>query len=138
MKKVKTKEKFECVDLNVALDKIKKWSSERRLLEVCGFLGFKNGEYKLLLCENISQKPSEYFAINPVDYLNFIEEYNMICVFHSHVKGNEEASQFDVSMSENCCIPFMVYSLNTKKFSIYSPRNNDVDKDLLQNVIDAI
>ena len=129
---------FRSKDAKKALDKIRVWSKERKSLEVCGFLGFENEEYVCLLCENISEQPSKYFAIDPVEYLTFKEEKSTICIFHSHVTGNEEPSEFDVSMSENCCLPFMIYSLNTDKFYIYNPKNNDSDQNLLKTIQNTI
>lgn len=125
-------------DKKEALKQIKEWSKERKSLEICGFLGFKDDEYVSLLCENISQQPSKYFAIDPVEYLNFKDQNETICVFHSHINGNEEPSEFDVSMSENCCLPFMIYSLNTDKFCLYKPKNSDAKEELLEQIQEII
>ena len=58
----------------------------------------------------------------------------MIGVFHSHVKGNEKESEFDVKMSENCCQPFIIYSLNSKKINIYTPKLIEVDVNILNRI----
>ena len=78
MKQKKTTLNFK--DKEEALNQIKKWSRERKSLEICGFLGFKDGQYVSLLCDNISEQPSRYFAIDPVEYLNFKDQNEIICV----------------------------------------------------------
>jgi proteasome lid subunit RPN8/RPN11 len=132
MKQKKTTLNFK--DKEEALNQIKKWSRERKSLEICGFLGFKDGQYVSLLCDNISEQPSRYFAIDPVEYLNFKYQNEIICVFHSHINGDEEPSEFDVSMSENCCLPFMIYSLNTDRFCLYKPKSSDAEEELVKEI----
>ena len=132
------KEIFESQDLEKCLDKIKDWSTKRKAVEICGFLGFKNDKYILWHCQNIAEDPTKYFAIDPLDFLVFKEENKILCVFHSHIFGNENPSEFDVTMSENCCVPFMIYSLNTKKFKLFKPKTNEADSFILSKVEKAI
>jgi hypothetical protein len=89
--------------------------------EVCGFIGYDDSEYIATVEKNDAVDPKNFFAINPVSYLMFAENNDMLAVFHSHIVGDETPSEFDVKMAEACCIPFIVYSLNTKKFHIYEP-----------------
>lgn len=117
-----------------ALEAIKKYSKSRISVEVCGFIGSFDGEYVVMFCENVSEDPREYFAIDPIDFLNFKSKCKLGCVFHSHVNGDENPSEFDIVMSENCAVPFMIYSLNTDKFKIYSPEEHDADIELLQEI----
>ena len=130
----KTKEIFKCTKEEDFLSKIKQWSKQKKMIEICGFLGADEEGYVLWLCENIAEDPKKYFSIDPLDFLTFKESYRMACVFHSHVLGNEDPSEFDVTMSENCCVPFMVYSLNTDRFKIHKPKENDADKNLIDEI----
>jgi proteasome lid subunit RPN8/RPN11 len=104
--------------------------------EICGFIGYDE-ESKMYLAtieKNESSDPKNYFIINPVNYLKFKNNYNIIGVFHSHIMGDETASEFDVKMSEMCCLPFIIFSTNTKKFNIYEPKNQEYDVKLLERV----
>ena len=119
-----------------ALTKIKQIAHENFKREICGFLGFDEDkkEYLIQLEQNASEDPSNFFLINPLSYLLFKEEYQMIGVFHSHIKGDENPSEFDVKMSENCCQPFIIYSLNSKKINIYTPKSSEVDVNILNRI----
>lgn len=95
--------------------------NEQAAQEVCGFVGYNGSEYVATIEKNDAVDPKNFFMINPVSYLMFAENNDMLAVFHSHIVGDETPSEFDVKMSEACCVPFMIYSLNTKKFHIYEP-----------------
>ncbi len=58
----------------------------------------------------------------------------MIAVFHSHIRGDETESEFDVKMADNCCQPFLIYSLNTKKINIYTPKTIEADVNKLERI----
>jgi proteasome lid subunit RPN8/RPN11 len=104
--------------------------------EICGFVGY-NEESKMYVAtveKNESSDPKNYFVINPASYLKFKNENSMLGVFHSHVAGDEAASEFDIKMSEVCCLPFIIFSINSKKFNIYEPKNQDYDVNLLERI----
>ena len=88
--------------------------------------------------KNISPEPESHFLINPLNYLLFKDDYNMVAVFHSHVLGDEKESEFDVKMAETCCQAFLIYSLNTKKINIYTPKNVEGDVNILERVKEVI
>ena len=123
-----------------ALNKIKKLCELNPYMEVCGFLGYddKKKSYVVEPKKNISDNPRQYFMLDPVDYILFKDEYSLIAVYHSHIKGNEKPSEFDIKMSENCCDPFLIYSLNNKKVHIYEPQNMDLDVNRLEQVKDKL
>ena len=127
---------FKVREERAALRKIKELSHKNFTKEVCGFLGFdtKENKYVIKLEQNISDKPSEMFVINPLNYLLFKEEYDMVAVFHSHIMGDEKESEFDVKMADNCCQPFLIYSLNTKKINIYTPKTSEADVNKLERI----
>ena len=119
-----------------ALEYIKKLSHQNLRGEICGFLGYDySGEqYIIQQEENISPNPSSLFIINPLNYLLFKDRYTMVAIFHSHIAGDESASEFDVKMAENCCQPFLIYSLNSKKINIYTPENIEADVKILERI----
>jgi len=105
-------------------------------LEICGFVGFdkKNNNFILQMEQNEADEPSQYFMINPLNYLLFKAKYEMVAIFHSHIVGNEEPSEFDIKMAEISCQPFLIYSLNTKKTHIFTPQKTESDVKILNRI----
>ena len=129
-----SKHKFKT--LKAALNKIRKIAHASPVVEVCGFLGFdKDGEFFIVKEEyNSSPSPAQFFLIDPLDYLLFKDKYELFGLFHSHVIGDEKPSDFDIKMAQNCCLPFLIYSLNTKKIHIYEPQNIECDVNLVRRM----
>jgi len=121
------KESLTTQDPKSILNKIDEWSFLNVSQEICGFIGESEGKFTVFLCENKSTTPRESFTIDPLEYLLFLKRYKPVALFHSHVFGNEEESEKDVLMSENSCLPFFIYSLNTKKFNFYTPKKSIAD-----------
>ena len=94
----------------------------------------KKKEFIIQKEDNIATNPQSHFLINPLSYLLFKDSYSMIAVFHSHIVGDETESEFDVKMSDNCCQPFLIYSLNTKKINIYTPETIESDVNILERI----
>ena len=119
-----------------ALEYIKKLSHRNFKGEICGFLGYdyQTHRYVIQKEDNIAPDPSSLFLINPLSYLLFKDAYEMVAIFHSHIVGDESASEFDVKMAENCCQPFLIYSLNSKKINIYTPENTEADVKILERI----
>lgn len=129
------KEKLKTPSEDDVLNKIKKWSSVNFSSEVCGLIGQENENYVVVLCANKSKNPSSSFVIDPLEYLLFLEKYNVIGLFHSHITGDETESEKDIMMSENSCLPFFIYSLNTENFNIYVPKKSKVNVETLDSFI---
>ena len=127
---------YKCKGEITALHKIKEMSHENFKQEICGFLGYdyEKKEFIVQKEENIAKDPRSHFLINPLSYLLFKDYYGMIAVFHSHIIGDETESEFDVKMSDNCCQPFLIYSLNTKKINIYTPETIESDVNILERI----
>jgi len=119
---------------------IKEISESSFKQEVCGFLGFDYDTDRYLVKEetNISPDPSAYFLISPLNYLLFKEDYGMVAVFHSHIVGDETASEFDIKTSNACCQAFLIYSLNTKKINIYTPNQPEGDVKILERFKETV
>ncbi len=122
--------------LKIIKDFIANRSYQKFQTEICGFIGFdeNNGEFVATIENNESDNPREFFAINPVNYLRFKNDYSLVGVFHSHVIGDENPSEFDVKMSEACCLSFIIYSINSQKFKIYEPQHKDYDVNILERI----
>ena len=101
--------------------------NEQVAQEVCGFIGWDSAQYIATVEKNDAIDPKNFFAINPASYLMFAGDNDMLAIFHSHIAGDEMPSEFDIKMAEACCVPFVIYSLNTKKFHIYEPSESELD-----------
>jgi proteasome lid subunit RPN8/RPN11 len=111
--------------------------------EICGFVGFDwngeaGGEFVIKEAKNVAEDPINYFLINPLEYLLFKEDYDLVALFHSHLISDEQPSEFDKKMAENCCNPFLIYSLNTQKINIYEPQNMECDVNILRRLKDLL
>ena len=126
-----TKEIYTTKKESEILKIISGWCESRLTFETCGFIGQKDDLYTAMICENKSSDPANFFSIDPLEYLFFMEDYNPVALFHSHIQGDENPSEQDIMMSENSCLPFFIYSLNTKKFHFYIPKKAKVDVDIL-------
>ena len=122
--------------LKAALNRIKKIAHESASAEVCGFLGLDEDEEFFIVKEesNGSPMPAQFFLINPLDYLLFKDKYKLLGLFHSHIIGDEQPSDFDIKMAQNCCLPFLIYSLNTKKTHIYEPQIIECDVNIVRRM----
>lgn len=117
------------MNIKQALQVIVDESESNSFIEICGFLGFdrKKEAYVVQNEKNVAEDPSQHFMIDPLNYLLFKERYDLLAVYHSHINTDAEPSEFDVKMSNNCCIPFLIYSTETKKFDLYEPQNLETD-----------
>lgn len=107
--------------------------------ELCGLIGLndkKNFCYRKM--QNRSKDPQSYFLVDPYDYLSFVNDYEMFGIFHSHLVGDENASEFDKKTSNNSCYFFLIYSINTEKFSIYEPQQKDYDVNIIERIKELI
>ena len=112
-----------------------KESLSQQAIEICGFLGEKNGEYFPVIIKNKHSNPREQFSIDPLEYLKFCREHEMVAVFHSHVIGDCSASEFDKVNSDNTLIPFLIYSLCEKKFGLYEPQDHECNVKELKKLL---
>ena len=118
---------------------LQKESESSLMAELCSMIGLdKNNKIVYTQMQNRSKDPETYFMIDPYDYLAFINKYSCLCVFHSHLIGDEKPSEFDEKTSENCCYPFLIYSINTEKFYIYEPEYKDHDVNIIQRLKELI
>jgi proteasome lid subunit RPN8/RPN11 len=121
-------------NLNKVFDFIKDICEEDRYYESCGLIGIKNNEYVVKRCENKSTIPKDHFVVEPLDYFFFKEENKILCVYHSHVSGDEKPSEDDVLMAKSCCLPFLIYSTETKKFKLHIPNELEYDRIIVKEI----
>ncbi len=123
-----------------AINKIIEICESNKYVEVCGFLGIKKDSNEFLVeqQENISEDPANFFLINPINYLLFKDEVDNLIVFHSHIDGDEKPSEFDLKVADNCCDPFLIYSLLSKKIHIHTPQNSEIDVSIIERLKEAV
>ena len=129
---------YKTKQLKRAISKIALMCEKRFNQEVCGIIGRSGDDYIVQECKNISDRPAECFVLDPIQYLLFKDEYSTIAIFHSHIVGDESPSEFDIMMSENSCIPFLIYSLNTKSVYIHTPKYIDADEEHLNKIKEKV
>lgn len=118
---------------------LKKESEGSLIAELCSMVGMNSSNqivYKQM--QNRSKNPEQYFIIDPYDYLSFIKNYKPFGVFHSHLVGDENPSEFDKKTSESCCLTFIIYSVCTENFHIYEPLYKDYDVNIIQRLKESL
>jgi len=123
------------MNIKEALQYFKTQSLFAPTVEICGLLGKSGENYIPVILKNKHSDPKNYFAIDPLEYLKFSRENEMVAVFHSHCIGDSQPSDFDKANSENTEMPFLIYSLPEKKFSLYQPEDHTCNiKELLESL----
>lgn len=105
---------------------IKKYADSKFPYESCGLLVINksNGEWKFIECENVARDKLKKFAIEDSKFLAALKEGEVI-IFHSHFsyETDEKINNFseeDINISEETCIPFLLYTSNNK-WNYYEP-----------------
>lgn len=105
-------------NLNNLKSELLDFANSSPMREVCGFVCEKNGEFFLAKARNKANQ-DDLFLISAVDFLERKMSGELVAIFHTHIDCDEKLSDFDVQNSKNCLYPFLVYSLETEKFSLF-------------------
>ena len=76
------------------------------------------------------------FSAEVCGFVGFDHELNEYLVKEEDNISSDPKSY--VKMSEGCCQPFLIYSLNSKKINIYTPQNPEGDVKVLERFKAAI
>jgi hypothetical protein len=106
--------------------------------EIVGLWGLKDGKPVAKIVKNRAPDPQNFFAVDPLELLMFKNEHEFLAVFHSHIYGDSQFSEWDKITADNCCLPFIVYSLGEDKFNIYVPPNLEISSVNLEKVREAL
>jgi len=111
-------------------------SHKNKINEICGFIGYDTDtkEFVATIEKNEAIDTKSFFSICPVKYLKFKKQYSLVAVFHSHIIGDENPSEFDIKMAESACLSFVIYSLNSENFYIYEPKFPDYDVKIMERI----
>tara|TARA_R110000824_G_scaffold8235_1_gene37248 strand:+ start:3510 stop:4223 length:714 start_codon:yes stop_codon:yes gene_type:complete len=90
--------------------------------ECCGFVLLNERlEVEVERCTNESPTPKECFRISPSKFIDYALTKKILGIYHSHPVTTERPSTHDVKASEESGIPYIIYSLKTKKKFLYYP-----------------
>ena len=90
--------------------------------EVCGIIYSDFVKIKYHPTANTSPDKSQSFAVDKNAFAKFNSK-QILSIFHSHPRGDEIASKEDMNISEKTTIPYYIYSLSEKKFSLFYPES---------------
>jgi|SRR6478736_7164715 len=119
-------------NLKTCLEYLKKESTAHPNREIVGFLGIKENKPVAKIVKNRASDPQKYFSVDPLELLDFQNNQDFLAIFHSHIYGDSQFSEWDTVTSDNCLIPFVVYSLPEDRFNIYVPNESLVEKSNLE------
>ena len=97
------------------LDKIKEYAIKNNTEECCGLVVENDLGIDFVECENIALDKKNSFIIDP----NYLIEYKVVYVFHSHPKYSIAPSFYDRKFCDEIDIPFLIYSLRDDEFGVY-------------------
>ena len=100
-------------------------------LEVCGFVFVENGDLKTEAAKNIAVYANDIFEIHPLEILRQIRSGKLAAIYHTHPTSTEQESTFDRFNCENSCIPYVIYSKETKNFNLLIPKRPHVKQDYI-------
>ena len=113
---------------------LKEYSDRYFNIECCGFIGLKDDSFVAEILSNRSPEPHSFFCVDPLDFLRFKSENELLFLFHSHPNSDAEFSDLDKANAEACCLVSIIYSVLSQKFAIYEPQEHEVDVNILNKV----
>mgnify|MGYP003387094674 FL=1 len=101
-------------------------------IEVCGLFVYKlfQSDVKFIPLSNTSGDKAKSFSFDKTMFAKYCSQYDVASIFHSHPNSSEEISDLDTKVSEILSLPSYIFSLKTKKTSLYFPSSFN-SKDLL-------
>jgi proteasome lid subunit RPN8/RPN11 len=103
-------------------------------IECCAFVGLKDENFIIQILANRSPEPNSFFCVDPLDFLKFKSENELLFIFHSHPNTSAEFSEMDKANAEACCLLSLVYSVVDNKFALYEPQSHEIDVNILNKV----
>lgn len=99
--------------------------------EVCGFV-ILNPDLTVSSepAINENRDKEDCFEISASKFIDYKLNKKILGIYHSHPRSDENPSNRDKKVSEEMGIPYLIYSLQTKKFFLYYPESYSPD-DLL-------
>ncbi len=105
-----------CAISKSELLKARKYSASRPEEETCGVFCSKKNKLFFIPCENKSDYSVYHFNMD----VKFLIDNDVQYIYHSHIKDNAPyPSELDRLVSDELCIPFIIYSLSRDSFFVY-------------------
>ena len=105
-------------------EEIIKHAEEKPNEEVCGIIIENNfKQINVVRMNNFSEDKENNFSIPPSEFLKYKIKDKIIGIYHSHTKTTSKPSINDKKCSEECGIPYLIYSLKDKSFFLYYPKS---------------
>lgn len=120
--------------LKKILEEIQAKAQENPKMEVCGLISKKGRDFVLSHAKNLSINKKDFFALDPYETFCFENDYGLDVIYHTHPNSDETPTEFDKKMSMNCCKPFLIYSLQTGKFSLHVPKISTANKKAISQI----
>lgn len=115
--------------------------------ECCGFVYVSlDGGCGVYKCQNKSLDKRNEFIIDPTDVSKANKLGHIVYLYHSHCDESENPnldvfSPQDKIMSEELCVPFVLFSLPNKKWSYYEPKEIDdlpiLERPFIEGIYDC-
>ena len=94
---------------------------EEQPSEACGFILEKNNYIYPKKTLNISKDKSNFFLIDPLEFLKNIKDNKILYIYHTHTNDNIDFSETDKKMSNLLNISLILYNIKYDVLKIYSP-----------------
>lgn len=92
------------------------------LEESCGIICSNLNKITYHPLENENPNKHNSFSMNKLDFAKFNPQ-DILAIFHSHPTGSELASEPDRTQSESLGIPYYIYGLEKKTFTLFYPQS---------------
>ena len=106
------------------LEDIIAYCLEEYPLEACGVLCSKGPEVTWLPCDNHSDKPTESFKFNSVQYIRILMSTDSIqAIVHSHPSDDCTPSEHDRKACDLLGIPYLIIACPSGNYTLLEPSN---------------
>lgn len=108
-------------------------------LESCGLVVMDRNVQKYLPCRNINIEPDR-FLINPKDWTDAQDAYDIIAVVHSHVNISPKPSEADRVRIEDGKLPWIIINYPTGRYTVSEPCGYEpkyVGRPFIHGVLDC-
>ena len=113
---------------------IEKKSFQNVKEEACGFIYLENKKLKILEVKNSAEDKTSEFSISAKTYLYAKENHEIVGIYHSHPSGSEEPSEYDKKCAEITCLPFIIFSIKRRKFSVFCPELLEIKQSIVEQL----
>lgn len=93
--------------------------------EVCGVIINKRGRGVFYPCKNLSNNSEYEFIMDPIDRIIASKDGDIVFIVHSHIDVSEDPSAHDIASCNAGKVPWIIYSLLTKKYTTIQPINQE-------------